>query len=972
MRGRAGPSRRFPPRVLVAAMVASLAAGSTAHAGDGRQAWRTLETEHFVVHYYEPNEDVGRRVAVVAERAHRVLSPALQHAPREKTHLVLNDTSDGANGFAMASPRNVIGLYMTAPSATSVLNDHDDWLFGLVVHEYAHVLHLDTTSGLPEAYNRVYGKIWLPNQVQPRWFIEGLATYEESKRTSGGRTRSAIFDMYLRMAVLAGKHLGLDVMSSGYRPFPHGNIAYLYGSHFVKFIADRYGDETIARISHAYGQNPIPFDLGGAVAKATGKNYDQLFAEWSEHLRQKYELQKEAVLRRGLVEGRRLTRSGEGNDSPRYSPDGKEIAWHESDGKRAARYRAMPQGADSSRAHDVAVIDGASSFSFLPDGSGMVLERFGPYRGVYYFGDLYRYDFASRRLVRLTRGTRALVPDVSPDGQRIAFVVGGRSKMRLGILPLDAGRKPEIWWEGPGRFDQVFSPAWSPDGKKIAFTAWTTGGYRDVYVLDTGTKQTTRLMEDRAIDLSPCWSPDGKWLYFASDRSGIYNIYAIDPETRDLWQVTNVVGGTFDFDVSPDGKNMVYSGFHAEGYDLHEIEINPARWLRPVLYMDDRPDPIRIPDDEIRIDGPRPYRPLETLAPKTWSGSLTADSFGSAIALRTGGYDVLGHHGWSLGATVGEARGDVSLGASYSYNQFWPSFYLALGRSISRPFGLWVGGRNTTYTEEGIGALASVSFPVLSRPEVSSGISATYDFIVLRNLDGPPRPDPWKPIPVLPETGRAAGLALGWSLSSVRSHSLSLGPREGRSMGFGLRMSHPALGSEFEVLEFTYRWHEFFPMPWRKQVLSVGLSGGIETTSRRNDGDYYFGSLPQQDIVSAILNSTRVGSSGILHGYPSGIARGRKYSLLNAEYRIFLKDLDVGLSTLPAYVGRLHAALIFDAGHAWNEALDLADFRLAAGGALRLDTLFGFFAGGTLELGYARGLSDGGENQYWFLLTHGI
>src|SRR5690349_24379699 len=85
-----------PLRLLAACGIVVLAAG-VARAGDPDREWMTVETAHFVVHYYEPNGDVGRRVAVVAERAHRTLAPALDHEPEEKCHIVLLDDTDGAN-----------------------------------------------------------------------------------------------------------------------------------------------------------------------------------------------------------------------------------------------------------------------------------------------------------------------------------------------------------------------------------------------------------------------------------------------------------------------------------------------------------------------------------------------------------------------------------------------------------------------------------------------------------------------------------------------------------------------------------------------------------------------------------------------------------------------------------------------------------------------------------------------------------
>ena len=53
-------------------------------------------------------------------------------------------------------------------------------------------------SGLPNIYNAIFGKTWAPNQIMPRWVIEGIATYEESKRSAGGRNRGTRFDEIIR------------------------------------------------------------------------------------------------------------------------------------------------------------------------------------------------------------------------------------------------------------------------------------------------------------------------------------------------------------------------------------------------------------------------------------------------------------------------------------------------------------------------------------------------------------------------------------------------------------------------------------------------------------------------------------------------------------------------------------------------------------------------------------------------------
>src|SRR5262249_58031468 len=116
-------------------------------------------------------------------------------------------------------------------------------------------------------------------------------------------------------------------------------------------------------------------------------------------------------------------------------------------------------------------------------------------------------------------------------------------------------------------------------------------GYTDLYLHDLAEHTTRRLTADRAIDATPRFSPDGRLLYFSSDRTGIYNIFALDLETEALAQVTNVLGGAFDEDVSPDGKWLVYYDFDGGGYELYELAPRPARFLPPDPYNDDRPDP---------------------------------------------------------------------------------------------------------------------------------------------------------------------------------------------------------------------------------------------------------------------------------------------------------------------------------------------------------------------------------------------
>ena len=66
---------------------------------------------------------------------------------------------------------------------------------------------------------------------------------------------------------------------------------------------------------------------------------------------------------------------------------------------------------------------------------------------------------------------------------------------------------------------------------------------------------------------------------------------------------------------------------------------------------------------------------------------------------------------------------------------------------------------------------------------------------------------------------------------------------------------------------------------------------------------------------------------------------------------------------------RLHIAGLFHLGNAFSDELDPGKFKSSLGVSLRLDILIGYFIPGALDIGYARGLSDGGIHEWWSLVT---
>ena len=957
-------------RVAVAAALVVAATG-TARAGDPKLEYRTLECDHFVVHYYVPLDDVARRVCVVAERAHRTLSPALDHVPDGKTIIVLVDDTDGANGFAGVLPRNQINLYATGPSSFTELDDHDDWLYGLTAHEYTHILHLDTMSGLPIVYNRIFGKTWAPNQIMPRWVIEGIATYEESKRSAGGRNRGTRFDQFIRIARHEERDLRIDEISGAPRQYPRGNAAYVYGSHFLRYVFDRFGDDTLRKMGHTNGGYAPPFALNRQIAKVVGKPFTELYDDWKLYLRDRYGMQEMAAERRGLATGRQLTTSAEGNLWAQYTADGKEIRWLQYDGYSQPIVRAMPVGGDVRSARDVVQIDAMGPFTLETDNS-IVFEQGRQYRRDYSFQDVFRWDAKTRETTRLTTGKRARDPAVSRDGRRVAFSMNQSSESVLAVIDAVPEAEPQIMWKGE-RYDQAYQPAWSPDGGRIAFSAWRTHGYRDILVVDVATKKITEITHDRAVDMAPSWSADGRVIYFDSDRTGISNVYAYDTDAGTTWQVTNVLGGAFQPRPSPDGKRLVYLGAVAKGgFDLFEVGLDRAAWLPAREMLDDKPPPVEVRDDESTVSAPRAYRPLETLAPQTWTAQANLSGTDRNVAIQTGGTDAMGLHYYNLSIGTELDTGRTNIGAAYGYTALRFPFRLAFARTLIDRGGYRIDGVNKSFTEEDWSGTLSSSVPFESRPGRSWSMSFDYDVDWFRQVKAPMFVlDPNQRIPGMPNTDYVqAGVGTRLSFSTTKTVTYGIGVQEGFDGAVALRFDHPALGATYKNVTVSYSLALGRRLWGKTPVLAARLAGSFRAGDLVRSGSFGLGGIPAQDIAMAIVNSTRVGVTGYLRGYPSRTIVGNQYHLLNAEYRQELWQIEHGLSTIPIYFRRMHLALLADAGTAFDVRFDASrNLRTSVGAALRVDAFFGYFVPGTFELGFARGLQLGGVTDTWLLLT---
>jgi TolB protein len=160
-------------------------------------------------------------------------------------------------------------------------------------------------------------------------------------------------------------------------------------------------------------------------------------------------------------------------------------------------------------------------------------------------------------------------PAWSPDGARLAYVSFETGKPVVYVHELASGQRRAVAnFRGSNS-----APAWSPDGKLLA-AALTLHGLQQIYVVDAQKPSTPRrLTSSGAIDTEPFWSPDARYIYFTSDRGGGPQIYRMAPDGSGVQRVT--FGGDYAVSprISPDGKTLAYVARRNGGFQVRTLDL---------------------------------------------------------------------------------------------------------------------------------------------------------------------------------------------------------------------------------------------------------------------------------------------------------------------------------------------------------------------------------------------------------------
>ncbi|HEX7319196.1 MAG TPA: hypothetical protein VF399_02425 [bacterium] len=275
--------------------------------------WQVIKDKNFTV-LYKPGYEWEALQALAAADQCRTSVWQLTGSRPAHLPLVIEDIGTSTNGFADPVFYSV-HLFTYPPAAGSSLESIENWYRTVATHEYTHIVHLTTTTGISRCLTAVMGRLFQPNMYSPGWIIEGITVYAESQTSPyEGRLNDGFFESFISCRASDGSFPSIIEATNEPRAFPSGKI-YLYGGTFYEYLTQQYGTDAHARFFKTYGSYPwapvsafFPaLGLDIAARRIYGRSFPALFDQWRQ-----YEEKRNASWHN---QGTKITRHGWHNTS---------------------------------------------------------------------------------------------------------------------------------------------------------------------------------------------------------------------------------------------------------------------------------------------------------------------------------------------------------------------------------------------------------------------------------------------------------------------------------------------------------------------------------------------------------------------------------------------------------------------------------------------------------------------------------
>jgi WD40-like Beta Propeller Repeat len=603
--------------------------------------WFQVNTPHFRVLFPQGFNEQAQRMANTLEHIHGPESKTMGASPR-KISVILQNQSAVSNGFVSITPRR--SEFYAMPSQNYNFLGNNDWLNLLASHEYRHMVQFQhATRGFNKLLYYTFGANVLAGMsyvAAPQWFWEGDAVATETAFTSSGRGRIPNFELLFRTNLMEGRTFNYH--KQYLRSYKH-NIPdhYVLGYQMISYLRKKTGNaEVWENVTRRSWNVPfIPLAFSNALKKESGMYVTGLYRDMATQLKKDWQAQLDTLQLTSFEPvNPRKTKAYTDYKFPQVLDDGSILAQKSGIGdietlvliKNGIEKKAFVQGPLNSTAMMSATHNRVVWNEY----------RFDPRWRVKNYSAIVGYDVDTKLKKVIASKGRYAAAALSPDGYKVATVETTTDYLtKLIVLDYFSG-KVLTEFSNPTN-DFISMPRWSEDGKTIIALKTNQKG-KAISKFDTSTGLSTDLT-DFSDENYGYPVPYGKYVLYNSPISGIDNIYALDTETNQRYQITCSKYAAYNPCVSPDGKTIYYNNQGKDGMDVVKIDFNPLQWklwakrtqpaysFAHLVEQEGNPDLLKnIPQENLKV---KKYSRLKGIInPYSWGGyfnnSLTQVNLG--------------------------------------------------------------------------------------------------------------------------------------------------------------------------------------------------------------------------------------------------------------------------------------------------------------------------------------------------------
>jgi len=591
-----GTIRVLPAIVLVFVI------GATAQA----QNLQVAETDELRLLYFDPTETylVPRIIQTYHDSLDRQKS-ILGYTPAEKTTVLLTDFADYGNAGANSVPANSVVVDIAPVPFTFETVAPAERMYTLMNHEMVHVATTDQMAPADNRYRRLFrGKVLAtaehpetilyqyltaPRKSSPRWFLEGIAVFQDTWMAGGlGRSQGGYDEMVFRSKVRDGAHFydPLGLVSEGVRvDFQVGANAYLYGERFISYIAYAWSPEKLVEWVVRTTESERNYE--SEFENVFGLELDEAWQNWIEFEHEFQEENLEALRQFPITEHEVLASGALGSVSRAYYDADRDslIAGVRYPGVVAHIGEYSLQTREMNRLGDIKVpmIYQVSAVAYDDESET-----------IFYTADNYAYrDLMAIDLA--TRKTRLLLEDV-----RIGEIVFNKADRSIwgirhfnGYAALVRIPYPYEEWNLVHSFDYgevAYDLDIAPDGTLLSGSFGEVDGQQALKVFEiedllTGDIEPVNTLEfGQAVPEGFVFSPDGRYLFGSAYYTGVSNIFRYELATDEFEAVSNTETGFFR-PIPIDNKNLIIFHYTGDGFVPARIKAMPIEDVAAINFF---------------------------------------------------------------------------------------------------------------------------------------------------------------------------------------------------------------------------------------------------------------------------------------------------------------------------------------------------------------------------------------------------